>query len=96
MPGEPWQPAIESVLNSCNTVALFIGKDGIGPWQHEEMRAAVERRVSEEQAFRVIPVLLPGNDKPVDAQLPTFLRATTWVEFASLDDQKALRRFSTP
>ena len=55
------------------------------------MRAAIDRRVNQETGFRVIPVLLPGIEKPEDEQLPTFLRATKWVEFKSLDDEEAFR-----
>jgi hypothetical protein len=38
-------------------------------------------------------VLLPGADRPERGLLPTFLAATTWVEFRrSLDDAEAFRR----
>ena len=93
IPGEPWQPAIEKALDECATCAVFIGLKGLGTWQNEEMRAAVERRVGESQGqFRVIPVLLPGTDRPERGKLPTFLTATTWVEFRrSHDDEEAFR-----
>jgi hypothetical protein len=64
IPGEPFQDAIEEALELCATVAVFVGPSGTGPWQHEEMRVAIERRVDARRAgerpFRVIPVLLPG------------------------------------
>ena len=60
IPGDPWQPAIEEALNDCETCVVFIGPKDIGPWQHEEMRASIDRRVSKGD-FRVIPVLLPGG-----------------------------------
>jgi hypothetical protein len=64
------------------------------PWQNEEMRAAIDRRVRESgRSFRVIPVLLPGAERSERSSLPTFLAATTWVEFRdSLDDQDAFHR----
>ena len=92
IPGDPWQPAIEAALQETKSCAVFIGKAGIGPWQHEEMRAAVARRVeSNGVPFRVIPVLLPEAHRPVRSKLPNFLVATTWVEFGDgLRDPAAL------
>ena len=46
-----------------------------------------------EGQFRVIPVLLPGMERPERGKLPTFLTTTTWVEFRrSLDDEETFRR----
>ena len=41
IPGEPWQETLEEALDACRTVAVFLGPSGIGPWQNEEMRAAI-------------------------------------------------------
>jgi signal transduction histidine kinase len=81
-------------LESCATCAVFIGPSSTGPWQNEEMRAAIDRRVREGRGrFRVIPVLLPGAERGERSRLPTFLVATTWVEFRqSLDDEDAFHR----
>ena len=97
IPGEPCQEAIEEALENCATCAVFIGPSGTGPWQNEQMRAAVQRRVDErhpgERPFRVIPVLLPAARRGEGSKLPTFLVATTWVEFRrSLDDEDAFHR----
>src|ERR1700726_3893070 len=60
VPGEPWQPAIEKALAESETCAVFVGPSGLGPWQTEEMRLAINRRVTDTRnRFRVIPVLLP-------------------------------------
>jgi WD40 repeat protein len=92
IPGSPWQPAIEQALEDCATCAVFIGPSGIGPWQNEEMHAAIDRRVSR-GGFRVIPVLLPGAERGDRSRLPAFLTATTWVEFRrTLDDEDAVYR----
>jgi hypothetical protein len=71
-----------------------VGLSGFGPWQNEEMRAAIDQRVRDSgRRFRVIPVLLPGAERAERSSLPTFLAATTWVEFRdSLDDPDALHR----
>ncbi len=94
IPGEPWQEAIEKALENCAACAVCLGPSGTGPWQNEEMRAAIDSRVSGERGpFRVIPVLLPGAERGEPSRLPAFLRATTWVEFReTLDDEKALHR----
>ena len=94
IPGEPWQPAIEQALDDCALAAVIIGSGGLGPWQHEQMRVAIDQRVGDhERRYRVIPVLLPGAERPERSPLPSFLAATTWVEFRdTLDDPDAFRR----
>src|SRR4029077_11389269 len=94
IPGDPWQPALEKALADSETCAVFVGPSGFGPWQNEEMRAAIDRRVSDsKRRFRVIPVLLPGAERAERSSLRTFLVATTLVEFPdSLDDQFAFPR----
>ena len=94
VPGEPWQEAIEQALNNCATCAVFIGPSGAGPWQNEEMRTAINRRVtSNDGSFRVIPVFLPGVKRTEVHSLPDFLQRQTWVEFHhSLDDEADFHR----
>jgi hypothetical protein len=94
IPGDSWQPAIEKALAESEICAVFVGPSGFGPWQNEEMRAAIDRRVSDsKRRLRVIPVLLPGATRAERSSLPPFLVATTWVEFRdSLDDQGAFHR----
>jgi len=94
IPGDPWQPALEKALADSETCAVFVGPSGFGPWQKEEMRAAIDQRVRDSgRRFRVIPVLLPGAKRAERSSLPTFLAATTWVEFRdSLDDPDAFHR----
>jgi WD40 repeat protein len=94
IPGNPWQPDIEKALEESETCAVFVGPGGFGPWQNEEMRASIDQRVRDSgRRFRVIPVLLPGAKRAERSSLPTFLAATTWVEFPdSLDDPVAFHR----
>lgn len=91
VPGEPWQEALEEALDQSRTCAVFWGPRGLGPWQNEEMRAALERRV-QERSYRVIPVLLPGCPEPEEAKMPPFLRRMTWVDFREgLNDSEAFK-----
>ena len=95
IPGDPWQTALEQALNDSESCVVFIGPSGLGPWQNEEMRAAISQRVSDPaHAFRVVPVVLPGAQREQRSKLPAFLSAGTWVEFSrdSLDDEDALHR----
>jgi hypothetical protein len=86
IPGEPWQEALEEALDRSTTCAVFLGPGGLGPWENEEMRAALDERVRN-KSFRVIPVLLPGAEPKDERTLPRFLRRLTWVDFrGGLDD----------
>jgi WD40 repeat protein/energy-coupling factor transporter ATP-binding protein EcfA2 len=91
VPGEPWQEAIEDALVRCAACAVFFGPGGTGPWQNEEMRAAIERQVTG-GGYPVIPVLLPDADRGERSRLPSFLTRRTWVEFrGTIEDERALR-----
>jgi len=73
IPGNPWQPDIEKALAESETCAVFVGPSGFGPWQSEEMRAAIDQRVRDSgRRFRVIPVLLPGA-KRAGAEQPAHI-----------------------
>jgi hypothetical protein len=86
IPGEPWQEALEEALDQSRTCAVFLGASGLGSWENEEMRAALDERVRN-KSFRVIPVLLPGAEPKDEKTLPRFLRRLTWVDFRrGLDD----------
>jgi hypothetical protein len=94
VPGEPWQEGLEQALDQSRTCAVILGEHGIGPWENEEMRSALEMRVKR-SSFRVVPVLLPGATAPDVAKLPPFLRRLTWVDFRTghgLDDPDAFQR----
>lgn len=49
IPGDPWQPALEKALAESESCVVFLGPSGFGPWQNEEMRAAIDRRVQEKR-----------------------------------------------
>lgn len=75
-PGYPWQSLLEEAVRSSGSVAVLVGGSGLGPWEEEEMRAALSFAVREKRP--VIPVLLP--DAPAKPDLPVFLQGRTWVD----------------
>jgi hypothetical protein len=92
VPGEPWQEGLEDALDKSATYAVFLGPAGLGPWENEEMRDALDRRVRD-KSRRVIPVLLPGANPKDDRTLPRFLQILTWVDFRNgINDHDAFRR----
>src|SRR5579871_219138 len=85
--GERFTPKIEAALTSCNTIAVFVGPMGRGPYQNEEFDYAVNVRGT--QGARVIPVLLPGA---VPEMITGLLTSRTRVQFAhSLDEVDPFR-----
>lgn len=75
-PGQPWQPLLEIGIESARSVAVLVGKDGLGPWEDEEVQAALHLAVRDKRP--VIPVLLPGATTP--PELSRFLVNRTWVD----------------
>jgi hypothetical protein len=76
VPGRPWQPLLERGIKGSATGAVLVGKDGLGPWESQEMQTLLDQAVSAGKP--VIPVLLP--DAPGAPELPLFLRNLTWVD----------------
>jgi len=75
-PGIPWQQLLEAGIETSRSVAVLVGKDGLGPWEDEEMRAALSLAVRDRRP--AIPVLLPGASAQPD--WPMFLGNRTWVD----------------
>lgn len=83
-PGERWQDALEDIIRTTRTVAVLVGKDGLGPWEAIEMHACLNEFAS--RRLRVIPVLMPGcRKKP---ELPLLLRDFTWVDLRGGKDKE--------
>ncbi|MGK7910249.1 MAG: TIR domain-containing protein [Synechococcus sp.] len=76
-PGLPWQPALEDCIEEIGAAAVFVGPDGIGPWQDIEIQAYLREFVR--RRCPVIPVILERVGDP--PRLPLFLRGHTWVDF---------------
>jgi hypothetical protein len=92
-PGGEFQPALAEALHQSKTCVVFLGPSGLGPWQKQELQVAIDKRVRDE-TFRVIPVLLPGTERPRrgDVAHLEFLINASWVEFLqTLDDERTFR-----
>ena len=77
VPGEPWIEALERGLVAAKSCAVFIGQSGQGPWQRQEIEAALMKQ-AENKDFRIILVLLPkAPEKP---EIPLFLSRSMWVD----------------
>ncbi len=85
-PGTPMQEALEDALEASRACAVFVGAGEFGPWQNEEMRAALAERVRNPDERRVIPVLLPGAPDPEGLDLPPFLRRLRWLDLGATED----------
>ncbi|PZN77492.1 MAG: hypothetical protein DM484_14475 [Candidatus Methylumidiphilus alinenensis] len=76
-PGQPWQEALEQIIETTQTAAVLVGNDGFGPWQSREMRGCLSEFAEHGKA--VVPVLLPSCPTDVP-KLPFFLKQLTWVD----------------
>jgi len=75
-PGLSWIQLLEDGISRSRSGLVLVGRDGLGPWQSEEVSYLLRRAVS--SRLPVIPVLLPQAAK--DVMLPTFLANRTWVD----------------
>ena len=80
-PGHSWQDILEEKIEEIHAAAVFVGKNGFGPWQKQELKAYLREFVN--RNCPVIPILL--SDTPEKPQLPLFLRGLTWVDFRTSD-----------
>ena len=76
-PGAIWQFSLEQQIESIGAAAVFVGQQGFGPWQSEEVYAFLQEFIR--RGCPVIPVML--SDAPQQPQLPIFLRNRHWVDF---------------
>jgi hypothetical protein len=76
-PGMSWLRALENQIKKIKAAAVFIGKNGRGPWQEEE----IEGFISEFKARKcpIIPVILPDCREVPD--LPFYLKGKVIVDF---------------
>lgn len=80
-PGLRWQRLLEQQIGQIKSAAVFVGKNGIGPWTQLELEAFLQEFVT--RGCPVIPIILP--DASAEPQLPIFLRGMTWIDFRKHD-----------
>jgi hypothetical protein len=76
-PGIRWQRVLEEQISQIEAAAVFVGSNGFGPWQQQELEAFL--LVFAKNDKPLIPVLLP--DAPQKPELPLFLLGRPWVDF---------------
>ncbi len=87
-PGLSWQTLLENGIKLSKSIAVLIGRDGLGPWEDEEMQAALVHAVKDGRP--AIPVVLP--DAPSQPRLPLFLANRTWVDLRPAINEANLGR----
>ncbi|MBU1751228.1 MAG: caspase family protein [Chloroflexi bacterium] len=90
--GVPIQEQMEEALREAQACAVFISTGEVRGWQNEQVRTAIQTRVEDEPAYRIIPVLVPGAVRLHKQDLPPFLRRYEAVEFSGPDDEHAFKR----
>jgi hypothetical protein len=86
VPGCKWQQQMARGLDMAKTCAVCIGNNTPRGWFSEEIGRALNRHTNDE-SFRVIPILLPNGDPK---NIEEFLELRTWVEFKdSISDDYA-------
>jgi len=76
LPGQQWQVELENQIEKVRAACVFVGEDGMGPWQNAEIRAFLSQFVR--RGCVVVPVLLPKA--PTVPQLPIFLQEMMWAD----------------
>ena len=80
-PGLPWARLLEQQIDKIKSAAVFVGQDGSGPWQQQQLDAFLREFVT--RGRPVIPILLPNA--PRKPGLPIFLKGIAWVDFRQED-----------
>jgi branched-chain amino acid transport system substrate-binding protein len=76
-PGKSFQDVIQQAIPKVKSAAIFIGLEGLGDWQIEELRSLITQCTK--KGIPAIPVLLPGVKKIPEKLL--FLGERRWVNF---------------
>lgn len=81
-PGQLWQKVLENQIKNIKSVAVFIGENGIGPWQDEEIMAFLSQFAA--RNCIIIPAILASCRKR-QPDLPLFLTSRHSVDFRIID-----------
>jgi len=83
IPGTLWQAALEEQISNIKSVAVFIGRSGIGPWQSMEIKASIDQFVK--RNCPVIPVFLSSLQGI--PEIPILLQNFHSVDFRKLNPE---------
>ena len=75
-PGQDFQPRLAEALEQSKACVVFLGPNGLGPWQKQEIQVAIDTKARDE-TFCVIPVLLPGTERRAGATWRTWNSSST-------------------
>jgi hypothetical protein len=76
-PGSAWLKVLDEQIKNTKSVAVFLGKNGLGRWQDLELQAFFQEYVTRQ--CRIIPVIL--YDAPVNLEITSVLKTVHWVDF---------------
>jgi hypothetical protein len=76
-PGSIWQFVLEQQIENIGAAAVFVGRQGLGPWQEQEIYAFLQEFMR--RKCPVIPVLL--SDAPQQPKLANFFAIATGLIF---------------
>jgi hypothetical protein len=85
-PGTSWQTALGQQIERIKSAAVFVGENGLGPWQNQEIQALLNQFVKRE--CPVIPVVLPSVK--TTPEMPWTLENLHCVDFRT--DLQPLKR----
>ncbi|MCP3961051.1 MAG: TIR domain-containing protein [bacterium] len=92
VPGRPFQEGLEDALATSSTIGICVGPEGLGFWETEEARAALDRRRTTAD-LRIIPIILPDTPVEIVDSMPPLLRRYTSVDLSGFpDDSAALQK----
>lgn len=69
IPGDPIDPKIFAQISKSDFGIIFLSKNGIGPYQIQEI-IKFKERVDQKEKVRIIPILLPGIETIEDVNFP--------------------------
>ncbi len=75
--GQPWIRRLEEQIETVHSAAVFLGPNGLGPWQQREIEAILQEL--DRNRRPIIPVIM-GEPETIP-KLPLFLRGINWVRF---------------
>lgn len=83
--GGNWQDALQTAIPNSASVAILIGRSGLGSWTQAELRQALSNLVKGQCS--IIPVILPDVE---EFELPPFLQHCHYIDYR--DQQTYLGR----